>query len=115
MHALVRVVKARAEQAEISAKHDLALLLWYLMTGMRKEEVIALQGKDIYLKVDRIIVRGKVKGWTYVGREIIDPNLNSAIVDYLRSSGDASLWMRYHRAGKTEEQLISHLFVVNPK
>jgi integrase/recombinase XerD len=122
VRALVRVVKARAEQGDITAKRDLALLLWYLMTGMRRSEVICLRGKDIDLKEDRIIVRGRVKGGAYVGREITDPELRSAIVDYLSASHrlnvlriDAPLWTRHDRAGKPGEQLSSHSFVRNLK
>jgi integrase len=84
--ALVRVIKMRAEQDDIIAKRDLALPLWYLMTGMRRSEVISVRGKDIDLKDGRIIVRGKVKGGTYVGREITDPDLRTAVVDYLTAS-----------------------------
>jgi integrase len=76
----------RAEQDDIIAKRDLALPLWYLMTGMRRSEVISVRGKDIDLKDDRIIVRGKVKGGTYVRREITDPDLRTAVVDYLTAS-----------------------------
>jgi hypothetical protein len=43
--------------------------------------VIALRGKDIDLREDRIIVRGRVKGGTYVDREIIDPDLKAAVID----------------------------------
>jgi integrase len=122
VRALVRVLKVGAEQGNITTKRDLALLLWYLMTGMRRSEVIALRGKDIDLKEDRIIVRGRVKGGTYVGREITDPDLRAALVDYLSTSrrlhalkGDAPLWTRHDRAGKPGEQLSSHSFVRNLK
>lgn len=122
IRALVGVVKSRAEQGEVIAKRDLALLLWYLITGMRRAEVIALRGKDIELRDDCIIVRGKVKGGTYVGREITDLDLRSAVVDYLTASnrlyalkGEAPLWTRHDRAGKTGEPLSSHSFVRNLK
>jgi integrase len=122
VRSLVRVVKAKAEQGDVIAKRDLALLMWYLMTGMRRAEVIALRGKDIDLKDDRIIMRGRVKGGTYMGREITDPDLMSAVVDYLTASrrlhalkGDTPLWTRHDRAGKAGEQLNSHSFVRNLK
>jgi integrase len=122
VRALMRVVKNRAEQGDVIAKRDLALLLWYLMTGMRRSEVIALRGKDIDLKEDRIIMRGRVKGGTYVGREVTDPDLRAAVVDYLTASrrlhalrGDAPLWTRHDRAGEPGEQLNSHSFVRNLK
>jgi integrase len=92
------------------------------MTGMRRSEVIALRGKDIDLKEDKIIVRGRVKGGAYAGREITDPGLRAAVVDYLTASrrlhalkGDAPLWTRHDRAGKPGEMLSSHSFVRNLK
>jgi integrase/recombinase XerD len=120
--ALVRSVKSKAVQGDITAKRDLALLLWYLLTGARRSEVIALRGKDIDLREDRIIVRGRVKGGTYVDREIIDPDLKAAVIDYLTASerlhalsGDTPLWTRHDRAGKPGDQLSSHSFVRNLK
>jgi site-specific recombinase XerD len=122
VRALVRVVKAKADRGDIIAKRDLALLLRFLMTGMRRPEVITMRGKDIDLKEDRIIVRGRVKGGTYVGREIKSPDLRAAVMDYLTASrrmrtlkGDAPLRTCHNRVGKPGEQLSSHSFVRNLK
>ncbi|HKQ06958.1 MAG TPA: tyrosine-type recombinase/integrase [Blastocatellia bacterium] len=122
VRALVRVVTAKAEGGNIIAKRDLALLLWYLLTGMRRAEVIGLRGKDIELKEDSLVVTGRVKGGTYVGREVADPDLRAALIDYLTAShrlhalrSDAPLWTRHDLAGKPGEALTSHSFVRNLK
>src|SRR5918912_2765881 len=83
VRALVRVVSAKAAGGNIIAKRDLALLLWYLLTGMRRSEVIGLRGKDIELKEDCLVVTGRVKGGTYIGRGVAGPGLRPAFVDFL--------------------------------
>lgn len=120
VRALVRVVRIKAEGGDIVAKRDLALLLWYLLTGMRRSEVISLRGKDVELKADCLVVTGRVKGGTYVGREVADPDLRAALIDYLTASDrlyalktDAPLWTRHDVAGKPGEALTSHSFVRN--
>jgi len=96
--------------------------LWYLLTGMRRSEVIGLRGKDIELKEDCLVVTGRVKGGTYIGREVADPDLRAALLDYLAAShrlhalkSDAPLWTRHDIAGKPGEALTSHSFVRNLK
>ena len=122
VRALVRVVRAKADGGNIVAKRDLALLLWYLLTGMRRSEVIGLRGKDIELKADCLVVTGRVKGGTYIGREVADLELRAALIDYLSASNrlhalksDAPLWTRHDLAGKPGEALTSHSFVRNLK
>jgi integrase/recombinase XerD len=122
VRALVRVVRTKADGGDVVAKRDLALLLWYLLTGMRRSEVIGLRGKDIELKEDCLVVTGRVKGGPYIGREVADLDLRAALVDYLSASNrlhalrsDASLWTRHDVAGKPGEALTSHSFVRNLK
>jgi integrase len=105
IRALIRVVRTKAAAGDIVAKRDLALLLWYLLTGMRRSEVIGLRGKDIEVREDRLIVTGRVKGGTYVGREVADPDLRAALIDYLTASNrlhtlktDGPLWTRHDLA-----------------
>lgn len=122
VRALVRVVRMRADQGDIVAKRDLALLLWYLLTGMRRSEVIGLRGKDMEVKENCLVVTGRVKGGTYVSREVADPELRAALIDYLTASNrlhalksDAPLWTRHDLAGKPGDTLTSHSFVRNLK
>lgn len=63
-----------------------------------------------------------MKGGDYVGREVRDPLLREAILDYLSSCGreamlktDSPLWTRHDRAGRPGAALTSHAFVKNLK
>lgn len=119
---LLGVVKSKAAAGEIVAKRDLAILLFFLATGMRRSEVIGLRGGDLERSDEMLIVRGKVKGGDYVGREVRDPNVREALLDYLESCGrtkaldvDGPLWTRHDRAGRPGAQLTSHAFAHNLK
>ena len=105
LQAIVAVVRAKSEGGDIVGKRDYALLLFYLTTGMRRQEVIGLRGSNISIEGDSITLTGKVKGGDYVGREVRDPSLRAALLDYLASSGrqaalqtDGPLWTRHDRA-----------------
>lgn len=121
LQAIVKVVRAKAAAGEVVGKRDYALLLFYLVTGMRRQEVISLRGGDI--KIDEYItLTGKVKGGDYVGREVRDPLLREALLDYLHSSGrfpalktGSPLWTRHDRAARPGAALSSHSFVKNLK
>jgi integrase len=121
LQAIVEAVRAKAAAGDVVGKRDYALLLFYLVTGMRRQEVISLRGGDIKID-DFITLTGKVKGGDYVGREVRDPLLKAALVDYLVSSGragaletDGPLWTRHDRAGRPGAALSSHAFVKNLK
>lgn len=122
LQAIVQVVSEKATRGDIVGKRDYALLLFYLTTGMRRQEVIGLRGGNIKLEDDSITLTGKVKGGDYVGREVRDPLLKEALLDYLSSSNrlstlktDSPLWTRHDRAGKPGAALTSHAFVKNLK
>ena len=119
--ALVRVVAAKAQQ-DIVGKRDFAILLFYVTTGMRRHEVISLRGSDVEIKGDHLIVRNRVKGGDYVGREVADPSVKQALLDYLSGSlrpdvlaSERPLWTRHDRAGRAGVQLTSHAFAKNLK
>jgi integrase len=44
LQSIVRVVTEKADKGDVVGKRDYALLLFYLTTGMRREEVISLRG-----------------------------------------------------------------------
>ncbi len=121
LQAIVETVRAKAAAGEIVGKRDYALLLFYLVTGMRRQEVIGLRGGDIKID-DFITLAGKVKGGDYMGREVRDPLLKEVLLDYLFSCGrtgvlktDSPLWTRHDRAGRPGAALSSHAFVKNLK
>jgi integrase len=119
---LVAAIKNKADGGSIVAKRDYALLMFYLVTGMRRSEVINLRGRDLEEREGVLILRGQVKGSDYVEREVRDPAARAALRDYLESSGrlkalktDAPLWTRHDRAGKPGAALSSHAFAHNLK
>jgi integrase len=60
--ALLNVVGAKARAGDLVGKRDYALLLLYITTGMRRNEVMSLQGKEVIVEEKRVIIRGRVKG-----------------------------------------------------
>lgn len=121
VQSLVSVVRRRALQGDIVGKRDYALLLLYLATGLRRSEVISLRGKDVHLD-ETLILAYRAKGGDYRSREVREPQVKEALLDYLTASGrmhalktDAPLWTRHDRAGKPGEALTSHCLVKNLK
>jgi len=126
MQALLRVVAKKAQSTKdaerIVGLRDRALLLMYLTTGMRRNEVIRLRGGNIELRDEDLIVWARVKGGDYTGREVCDPQVKGALLDYLAACGrmdalsaDKPLWTRHDRAGKAGAPLTSHAFAKNLK
>ncbi len=122
MSALLRVVRKRAATGDPVGKRDYAILLFFVTTGMRRNEVMDLRGSDLELKKDVFVVRCKVKGGDYVGREVADPHVRRALEDYLESCGraqaltsDRPLWTRHDQAGSPGAPLTSHAFAKNLK
>lgn len=120
--ALMRVVMARAAAGDLVGKRDYALLLLFITTGMRRQEVIGLRGSDIELRKDDLVVRCRVKGGDYVGRAVNEPLAREALFDYLKScdrmnafGSNRPLWTRHDRAGKPGAPLSSHSFSKNLK
>jgi integrase/recombinase XerC len=120
--ALVRVVMGRAATGDMVGKRDYALLLMFITTGMRRQEVIGLRGSDLELKKDELIVRCRVKGGDYVGRAVNEPLVREALFDYLEScdrmnmfGSERPLWTRHDRAGRAGAPLSSHSFSKNLK
>lgn len=122
IQALGAVIKAKADTGSVTAKRDYALFLFYIVTGLRRSEVINLRGSDIEEEGGTLILHGKVKGGDYVERELCDPEAQAALQDYLRVAGrlsvlgrKAALWTRHDRAGKPGAPLSSHAFAHNLK
>lgn len=122
LRALLSVVKAKAATGDIVGKRDYALLLFYVTTGMRRSEVISLRGKDVETREGGIIIRSRVKGGDYVGREIKDQSVKAALMEYLRLSNrtevlvsERPLWTRHDWAGRPGAPLTSHAFAKNLK
>jgi integrase len=122
MSALMRVVMGRAAAGDVVGKRDYALLLMFITTGMRRQEVIGLRGSDLELRNDELVIRCRVKGGDYMGRSVNEPLVREALFDYLRScdrmnvfASDRPLWTRHDRAGRPGAPLSSHSFSKNLK
>ena len=121
LNRLLAVVAERASAGDIVGKRDYALLLLFVATGMRRAEILSLRGRDLRLD-DGLIITSRVKGGNYAGREVADPQVRRALLDYLTSAGrlhvlktDAPVWTRHDRAGGPGEALSSHCYVKNLK
>lgn len=121
VQALVAEVRRRALEGSVVEKRDYALLLMYLATGLRRSEVISLRGKDVHAD-ETLILAYRSKGGDYKSREVREPQVKEALIDYLSAAGrmhvlktDAPVWTRHDRAGQPGEVLSSHCFVKNMK
>lgn len=122
LHGITSVISAHAAGDNLVAKRDLALLLMYTSTGLRREEVIGLRGKDIQVTEDGLIIGGRVKGGRYRAREVRDPETKAALIGYLTAARrlhvlktDAPVWTRHDHRKLAGEALTSHAFVRNLK
>ena len=119
---LFRVVIERAAGGDVVGTRDYALLLFFITTGMRRQEVIGLRGSDVEMRKDDLVVRCRVKGGDYVGRAINEVLVREALLDYLTLSdrmnvlgSNRPLWTRHDRAGRAGAPLSSHSFSKNLK
>lgn len=121
LESLVSTVRRKAESGDIVGKRDYALLLMFMASGKRRNEVLSLRGRDI--KVDTtLIVNNRIKGGDYVRYEIADPVVKDALIDYLTEArrlnvlrNDAPVWTRHDYAGRPGAALSSHCFALNMK
>jgi len=80
------VIRARADLGEIAAVRDYALFLFFAVSGMRRAEVLNLNGENLEFREDGIVVACKVKGGDYIGRLISRPEARAALIEYLIAS-----------------------------
>lgn len=119
---ITSVVAARAAGGDLVGKRDLALLLMYTSTGLRREEVMGLRGRDVQVTEEGLVIGGRVKGGRYRAREVRDPEAKAALLNYLTAAGrlhvlktDAPVWTRHDNPKFAGEPLTSHAFVRNLK
>lgn len=108
---LLAIVRARAVAGDICGLRDYALLLFYLLTGMRRAEVIGLRWKDIKIN-GGLILTGRVKGGEIITRDVVAVQVRDALMAYLKASGGrdnpgSPLWLRHDR-GAHGQALSSH-------
>src|SRR5215213_1275157 len=121
LEALVLIVREKALSGDPVGKRDYAILLLFMATGMRRAEILSLRGRDIKVG-ESLVLTNRVKGGNYVGREVSDPIVKEALLDYLDTARrlsvlrtDAPVWTRHDYAGRPGAALSSHCFVKNMK
>lgn len=118
---LVSIIRQKALSGDIVGKRDYAILLLFMATGMRRTEILSLRGRDIKVGIS-LILTNRVKGGNYIGREVSDPVVKDALLDYLTAAHrltvfrtDSPVWTRHDYAGRPGAALSSHCFVKNMK
>ncbi|MCA1613358.1 MAG: tyrosine-type recombinase/integrase [Acidobacteria bacterium] len=119
---ITSAVAARAAGGDLVGKRDLALLLMYTSTGLRREEVMGLRGRDVQVTEEGLVIGGRIKGGRYRAREVRDPETKAALLDYLTAAGrlhvlktDAPVWTRHDNPKFAGDPLTSHAFARNLK
>lgn len=122
MNAILDQVAAEAERGSIHALRDYAVTLFYLYSGLRRNELFGLRGNDVELKEDGLIVRYRRKGGKFQRREVAHSDVRESLVAYLKKSKRLSvlhtgdpLWTRHDRAGSPGAPLTSRSFANNLK
>jgi integrase len=125
LESLKAVIRARAERGEIAALRDYALFLMFMVSGKRRSEVIRLDGQDLELGKEGIVVTYRVKGGDYLAWMISHPAVKAGLVDYLTVSGrleildqGGPLWVRHDRgreAARNEQPLSAWSFAKRMK
>jgi integrase len=122
MNSLLAVVRRVAGGGSVVGKRDYALLLFYLLTGLRRSEVIGLRGSDLEFGGGTLIIKYRRKGGKFTARELSDPAAYEALSDYLATAGRGNvlgsarpLWTRHDRAGGPGAPLSARAFVENLK
>ena len=118
--ALLDLLRAEALY-KLTARRDWAMLLFYILTGHRREEVARLTWKDVKRQNGTTQVTFLTKGGDYATEEVSSV-CHDALVEYLDAAGrledmepDTPLWTGHDRAGQATGALSSHAFAKNLK
>ena len=122
MNALLAVLADEARSGSLPALRDYAVTLFYLFSGLRRNELFGLRGRDLELPETGLIVRYKRKGGAIQRREIAHALVRDALLAYLQAARRLSvlgtggpLWTRHDRAGAPGPPLSSRAFANNLK
>jgi len=122
MNAILDQIAGEAERGSIHALRDYSVTLFYLFSGLRRNELFGLRGNDVELREDGLIVRYKRKGGKYQRREVSHEDVREALLSYLKKSRRLSvlhtndpLWTRHDRAGEPGLPLTSRSYANNLK
>ncbi|HEY1016672.1 MAG TPA: site-specific integrase [Herpetosiphonaceae bacterium] len=113
---LLGFLAAGAAAGDALMKRDYALVLFYLLSGMRRQEIIRLRWQDIAVQDDdSIILTSLVKGGRFRTRQLAEPILWHSLLDYLLASArleqmqdESPLWTRHDRAAPDPQDPARH-------
>lgn len=115
---LIGVIHDRAEAGEIVGRRDYALLLFYILTGMSRTEVLRLRWKNVQIDPDALILNARGHSGITRTRAVKDPSLRESLLDYLAASGrldviqaDDPLWIRHDYGVKYNDGPLQPLTV----
>lgn len=122
MNAILGAIAEEAGKGSIHALRDYAVTLFYLFSGLRRNELFGLRGNDLELEEEGLIVRYRRKGGKHQRREVSHPDVREALLAYLKAAKRLSvlqtggpLWTRHDRAGEPGPPLTSRAFANNLK
>jgi integrase len=122
MNAILDAIADEAVKGSIHALRDYAVTLFYLYSGLRRNELFGLRGSDIELQECGLIVRYRRKGGKTQRREVAQADVREALLAYLKKSKRLSalhtngpLWTRHDRAGEPGPAVTSRSYANNLK
>ncbi|MGH8710162.1 MAG: tyrosine-type recombinase/integrase [Burkholderiales bacterium] len=122
MNAILDAIADEAEAGSVHALRDYAVTLFYLYSGLRRNELFGLRGSDVELQENGLIIRYKRKGGKLQRREVGQADVREALLAYLKTAKRLSvlhtgdpLWTRHDRAGAPGDPLTSRSFANNLK
>jgi site-specific recombinase XerD len=134
VNTLLRYVKQLAEEGSIPAIRDYALLVIYILTGLRRREVIQLRAGDLAWDGEALLLMTQMKGGQTRTKHIEAPIAGAAMRAYLAATDrdlaalppEAPLWLAHDRATtmvgrkrwrdrRPDDPLGSHGFAKNLK
>ncbi|HEV7889191.1 MAG TPA: hypothetical protein VGP08_01060 [Pyrinomonadaceae bacterium] len=79
MNSLLDAVRRLAGSGSVVGKRDYALLLFYLLTGLRRSEVIGHRGKDLEIAGGSLVIKYRRKGEVHRSRSLRPVRLRGVV------------------------------------
>jgi site-specific recombinase XerD len=103
---LLEHIKQLADEESLPALRDYALLVIYILTGLRRREVIQLRAGDLAWDGEAMLITTQMKGSQTRTKRIDAPIAGAAVRAYLAATGrelaalppEAPLWLAHDRA-----------------
>ena len=91
-------------------KRDYILLRFFILSGLRRREVIQLKVEDLNMNTDgEILLHTEMKGGIYRNKQIVDTELYSLLKDYIGGRGGGSVWLNYRGGPLTSDGFAKNM------